>query len=474
MSKRAISLFLSILLLLTLSQSVVFAQSETQLRVSSATANVGETISIDVSATGNPEIIACAFGLVYDKNYLQPTKLDSKLTGTSQHNINNTSGENGMVSYVFISVPIVKVADKICTVQFTVLKKPENGVTAIKLVKLDNNEILSGEHTEINANIVNGAVTVAAEGPIIAVTNIKLNKSTLTLGVEKSETLLATILPENASNKGVHWTTSDANIAVVNNGEVFAKNAGTAMITAKSIDGNKTATCTLTVTSDSSGGGTGGGGGGGGGGAVAPPTTPEVTPPAVGVTITLKQNAKNLNYMSGYEDHTFRPDQTMIRAETAVLLSRLVDSTGEIPKSNFTDLESFGWAQDAIDLFYAAGVFSGYDDNTFRPEQGIRRGEFSTMLVRMLKLENEPQGETKFSDTKGHWAEKNINIMSNKGYITGYGNDMFGPNDLMTRAQCVVLINRILGIEESTEDSGKFTDLDNSHWAAGAIHAVSK
>ena len=101
----------------------------------------------------------------------------------------------------------------------------------------------------------------------VAVTGVTLNKTTLSLEKGASETLTATVAPDNATNKAVTWSTSDANVATVSKeGKVTARGAGTATITVKTTDGEKTATCAVTVTEPSGGGGGSGGGGSGGGG----------------------------------------------------------------------------------------------------------------------------------------------------------------------------------------------------------------
>ena len=82
----------------------------------------------------------------------------------------------------------------------------------------------------------------------ISVTGVTINKSTLSLVEGNSETLSATISPENATNKTVSWTSSNTAVATVSNGKVTAKSAGTAVITATTTDGGYTASCTVTVT----------------------------------------------------------------------------------------------------------------------------------------------------------------------------------------------------------------------------------
>jgi uncharacterized protein YjdB len=91
-------------------------------------------------------------------------------------------------------------------------------------------------------------VTVSdGTGSTVAVTGVSLNKSSTTIIVGGTETLTATVTPNDATNKNVTWSTSDSTKATVTNGEVTAVAAGTATITVTTADGNKTATCTVTV-----------------------------------------------------------------------------------------------------------------------------------------------------------------------------------------------------------------------------------
>nr|WP_253728954.1 Ig-like domain-containing protein [Treponema sp. OMZ 857] len=82
----------------------------------------------------------------------------------------------------------------------------------------------------------------------VAVTEVKLDKSELTLEEEKTEQLTATVTPANATNKKVTWSSDKLEVAVVDQkGQVTAKAAGTAKITVTTEDGSKTAECKVTV-----------------------------------------------------------------------------------------------------------------------------------------------------------------------------------------------------------------------------------
>lgn len=124
--------------------------------------------------------------------------------------------------------------------------KVENGkVTAVK----------AGSATiSAKAGDKSATCTVTVNKKVVAVTSITLNKTELTLTEGESETLTATVKPDDATDKTVTWTTSDASIATVDaNGKVTAVKEGSATVTATA--GDKSATCVITVIPDSMSGG---------------------------------------------------------------------------------------------------------------------------------------------------------------------------------------------------------------------------
>lgn len=92
------------------------------------------------------------------------------------------------------------------------------------------------------------ASCIIVNNPIFNVQSVVLNKTTDTIKVGNTDTLLASITPTNATNASVNWTSSNTKIVTVDNtGKVTAVNAGTATITVTTVDGNKTASCTITA-----------------------------------------------------------------------------------------------------------------------------------------------------------------------------------------------------------------------------------
>ena len=148
------------------------------------------------------------------------------------------------------------------TYKFTIEENERNGLKieagTFKDLRKNGGNTVWGEN-EINNYLVRDAEVsyddtgnIKVWTVIMPVSAVALNKSTMELQVGKTETLTATVTPENASEPGVTWTSSDATVATVNeNGVVSAVAKGTATITATA--SGKTATCTVTVKAASGG-----------------------------------------------------------------------------------------------------------------------------------------------------------------------------------------------------------------------------
>ncbi len=102
------------------------------------------------------------------------------------------------------------------------------------------------------------------------------------------------------------------------------------------------------------------------------------------------------------------------------------------------------WAHQTIDTMTINGYINGYDDGNFKPDQNITRGEFSAIVYRILGLTTAKDGVI-YDDTDSHWARDIIATMSlpeGYGMLRGYGDGNFGPNDPITREQAVAIIAR--------------------------------
>ena len=152
-------------------------------------------------------------------------------------------------------------------------------------------------------------------------------------------------------------------------------------------------------------------------------------------------------YIQGYPDGFVKPQNNITRAEVATIFYRLLtDEAREYFWSNdsgFSDVKPGDWFNTAVSTMVNAGVITGYNDGTFRPNDPITRAEFATIAARFL---SDPYSlQDQFYDTEGHWAEVYINRAAEVGWINGYNDGSFRPNQAITRAEAVTLVNNVLG-----------------------------
>ncbi|MHA7965499.1 cadherin-like beta sandwich domain-containing protein, partial [Paenibacillus sp. CAU 1782] len=183
------------------------------------------------------------------------------------------------------------------------------------------------------------------------------------------------------------------------------------------------------------------------------------------------------NYMNGYGDGRFAPDREVTRAELAALLAKL-SPAGQAGAANgessaFGDVPQEHWAAEAIANAAASSWMNGGPDGSFRPESSLTRAELAVVLVRWRAVQGMEQS-SRFPDAAEHWAASAISIVSEKGWLTGYEDGSFRPDRLVTRAQAVVVLNRVLDRPKLTEGGRGWQDVPASHWAADAIRSATQ
>jgi hypothetical protein len=181
----------------------------------------------------------------------------------------------------------------------------------------------------------------------------------------------------------------------------------------------------------------------------------------------------HIQYIYGDPEGTVRPDSDITRAETAMIIFRLLANKGKdraVP-SPFADVAAGQWYTQAVDYLAYAGIIDGYPDGTFKPDAPISRAEFTKMIAGFDKLE-QSSGDL-FSDIAGNWAAGYINSAAASGWVHGYPDGTFKPLNKLTRAETVSLINAKLQRKVEPENipdwAPSFTDLDKSHWAYSDI-----
>ena len=189
-------------------------------------------------------------------------------------------------------------------------------------------------------------------------------------------------------------------------------------------------------------------GGGGSGGSHKPTVTiPDDVPTGL--------NGKDhYAYVVGYPDGMVYPQKNITRAEVATIFFRLLtDETREanMTKSNgYNDMKDGAWYTCAVSTLSKMGIIKGYEDGSFKPDASISRAEFAAIAARF-----DPDGDTTpatFSDVSSHWAKDEISIAANHGWIKGYEDGSFKPDQKITRAETMTLVNRVLKRLPETKD----------------------
>ncbi len=130
------------------------------------------------------------------------------------------------------------------------------------------------------------------------------------------------------------------------------------------------------------------------------------------------------------------------------------------------------WAANNINQLVASGAIKGYSDGSFKPDNTITRAEFATMLVKAFQLTT--QGGKTFTDTAGHWARESIATAAANGVVSGYDDDTFRPDDLITREQMAVLIVKAAKLAPATGEP-QFADSGSiSGWAKEAVATATQ
>lgn len=151
-------------------------------------------------------------------------------------------------------------------------------------------------------------------------------------------------------------------------------------------------------------------------------------------------------YVIGYEGDVVRPNNNITRAEVATIFFRLLQEDVRdaymTQDNDFSDVNEGQWFNCAISTMSDLGVLKGYPDGTFRPNAPITRAEFAAIAARFDG--REPDGLARFSDIRGHWGAEEISRAYQNCWVDGYPNGTFRPDQDITRAEAMTLVNRVL------------------------------
>ena len=203
-------------------------------------------------------------------------------------------------------------------------------------------------------------------------------------------------------------------------------------------------TYTYTFTKGSSGGGSSGGGGG------RKPTVdiPDDVPTGL-------NGDDHFAYIVGYPDGNVKPSGNITRAEVATIFFRLltedVRTANSTQSNSLSDVSRGQWFNHAISTLSSMGIVKGNPDGTFDPDAPITRAEFAAIAARFD--DKNTNNTSNFSDIASHWAKDEIGVAANKGWINGYPDSTFRPDQYITRAEAMTLVNRVLNrLPEKSED----------------------
>ena len=160
-------------------------------------------------------------------------------------------------------------------------------------------------------------------------------------------------------------------------------------------------------------------------------------------------------YIVGYPNGNVEPNGNITRAEVATIFFRLltekVRTANSTQSNSLSDVTRGQWFNHAVSTLSSMGIVKGHNDGTFAPNAPITRAEFAAIAARFDDKNTDTS--SKFTDIASHWAKNEIGIAANKGWINGYPDDTFRPNQDITRAEAMTLVNRVLNrLPENSSD----------------------
>ena len=312
----------------------------------------------------------------------------------------------------------------------------------------------------------------------LPVNRITLDKTTLSLYVNDTETLTATVKPDTASQV-LKWESSNPSVATVDqSGKVTAVGKGTATITAASIDGtNLKAECTVTVKKKSSGGSvffwdlkfdTNGGS------KIDTVTEWEYSTIDLDEYVPEKEEYKFVGWYAD-EDLTKKIDEVYLTQDTTVYAKweKIAEEVPEEPEEteetetiSFKDVKESDWFYEAVSYAVENGLMSGMSEDIFAPNTPLTR---EMLAVVLYNVEGQPESTeaNTFTDVKTDmWYTDAILWANENGIVAGYDNGAYGVGDLITREQFATILYRYAQFKGYDTTQGgmavrEFSDYEN-------------
>ncbi len=194
---------------------------------------------------------------------------------------------------------------------------------------------------------------------------------------------------------------------------------------------------------------------------VTPPEPDTPPEPEWDLTDTPWLNSRDhINYIIGYPDGLVHPERSITRAEVATIFYRLLTDEARqaiwSDKNAFPDVFDNSWFYIAVSTLANGGLIEGYPDGTFRPNQPITRAELATIISRFDSGFGKINVDAGFEDVEGHWSEIFVEFTATRKYVIGYPDGTFKPDQYITRAETVTMVNRCL--HRAVDKSGLMYD----------------
>ena len=231
------------------------------------------------------------------------------------------------------------------------------------------------------------------------------------------------------------------------------------VISSESIDVRDNTTLYAIWAQNSTGGNTGGGGGS---------SRPDIEDPNITGVVNYLNTDDHFPFMVGDDKGAFRPNANITRAEVAQVFYALLKDKNVTITAGFDDVEEGIWYETAVNTLASMGIVAGVGDGKFEPERPITRAEFAAIAAKFAK---KSYTGMKFDDvSEDHWAYPGICTAASYGWVTGIGDNKFGPMQKITRAEVATIVNHMLGRlgDWDAIDNGEgrwFPDVTKSHWA---------
>lgn len=149
-----------------------------------------------------------------------------------------------------------------------------------------------------------------------------------------------------------------------------------------------------------------------------------------------------LGVVNGYQDGTFRPNEGVTRGQVSAFIDRVLKLEGKIKGKTFKDVGENNRFYQQISRVQQAGIIDGFNDGTFRPNEPLTRAQMAKILSIAFDL---PKGEeANFPDVpKNHWSKPYVDALATKEITVG-SEGLYKPNETVTRGQYVMFLHRAL------------------------------